>query len=308
MYASKLGAQTNIPMFDEDQQDLKEGVVGVGCVESGDAAKAEGYDEEYYAAGGANLVNNSDAPVGMTVKDEPGRLDRQDLKEGAVSVGSVESRDAAKAEGYGEEYAGDHWVENSVAPARRGMTFKERQCSVVGNIIETTKTAAMGVLHEIEALRDDTVDDIKTIGNKFRRNKPERKGEIDGDDDLFQLISQCLFNSIMVYGLADTRELTRQGKLQLDELLVMPLVRAKIVRLCRVHLEAIKKFQGGNDLYGSAIASLSNDTCRNVMKAPSTMLLRGSMLFDAAASCSVVVFDDENSQEEIVYSIEVNIR
>jgi hypothetical protein len=317
MYTTKLGEQTNIRMRDENQQGLQKGVVvAVGSVESRLAAKAEGYDEEN---AGEVLIKNSDAPVSMTVKDEPCRCDRQDLKEGAVGVGSVETRDAAKAAGYDEEYACDHLVENSDAP-QRGMSFKERRCSVVGKIkerrrsvIETTKAAAMGVLHEIEALRDDAVDDIKIIGNKLRWNKPE-KGGIDGDDstvsddDLFQLISHCLFNSIMVYGLADTRELTRQGKLQLDELLVMPLVRAKIVRLCRVHLEAIKKFQGGDDLYGSAIVSLSNETCRNVMKAPPSMLLRGSMLFDAASSCSVVVFDDENSKEEIVYSIEVDIR
>jgi hypothetical protein len=159
---------------------LTEGAAGVGCVESRDAAKAEGYDEEH---AGENLVKNSDAPVGMTVKDEPDRHDRQELREGAVGVGSVESRDAAKAEGYDEEYAGDHSVENSDAPAWRNTTLKERQFSVVENIrerrrsvIETTKAAAIGILHDIEALRDDAVDDIKTIGNKLRRSKPEKGG------------------------------------------------------------------------------------------------------------------------------------
>jgi hypothetical protein len=212
-------------------------------------------------------------------------------------VGDVLSSDAAKAGGEGD---GRGLAVVEVESSGR----RERRGSLV-----IIKSAAMGVVHEVGALKDDTISDLKAIrkrlSRRFRKHDEIGNGNsIANDEDLLRLVSSSLLNSIMVYGLSEVRGLTRKKEVIIDEILILPLERSEVVRLCRIH---VKKFKGTSiDFYRSAMEALVADgATKDALNAPSCTLRSMELELD---SCSVVAFDDENADEEAVFLIEVDTR
>jgi hypothetical protein len=130
----------------------------------------------------------------------------------------------------------------------------------------------------------------------------EASEKTSSDDNLSDLITDCLFNFIMSYALAHVRELVSNGELQLDEFVRLPLMRSKALQLYQQNEKMIKKVSA-NPVKDAATKALVDDVASCLMAAPA------SILRDAEPdACSIVVFDDENSTQEIVYSIEVDTR
>jgi hypothetical protein len=132
----------------------------------------------------------------------------------------------------------------------------------------------------------------------------QRDEKTASDDNLSDLTTDCLFNCIMAYALAHVRELVVNGELQLDEFIRLPMMRSKALQVFQQNEKMIKKFRwSANPVKDAATKVLADDIASCLMAVP-VSILRDS----EPEACSIVVFDDENSTHEIVYSIEVDTR
>jgi hypothetical protein len=132
----------------------------------------------------------------------------------------------------------------------------------------------------------------------------QRDGKTSSDDNLSDLITDCLFNSVMTYAMAHIRELASNGELQLDEFVRLPIMRSKALQLYQQNEQMLKKaHRSMNPVKDAATKAVVDDFVSCLMVVPAS-ILRDS----EPEACSCVVFDDENSAHEIVYSIEVDTR
>jgi hypothetical protein len=196
--------------------------------------------------------------------------------------------------------------------------------------------AAGAVMNEVRALGTDVQSDIHDI-----RSHPR-----DGDFpqmDMFAKTASALFNSVVIYAIADIRMLIRQHRDQMigdanmiQQFMDLPItdVNVMVIILANVSLlqEMMKK--GAIDFYISAVYKYRSELKREAEKKLEELSVREQQqqqsppnvggnrrrrrsIYDSLprqqqpqeqprASITLEVFNDENSSKELVYGISVN--
>jgi hypothetical protein len=203
-------------------------------------------------------------------------------------------------------------------------------------LIKPGKYAAGAVMNEVRALGTDVQSDIHDIRSHTR----------DGDFtemDMFAKTASALFNSVVVYAIADIRMLIRQHRDQMigdanmiQQFMDLPItdVNLMVIILANVSLlqEMMKK--GAIDFYISAVYKYRSELKREAEKKLEELSVqeqqqqsppnvvggnrrRRRSIYDSLprqqqpqeqprASITLEVFNDENSSKELVYGISVN--
>lgn len=181
------------------------------------------------------------------------------------------------------------------------------------------QSAARAVAQEVDAFDEDLVSDFMHIGDLF--HAPKNNQSFDMGDNMFEKTAHALFNSVMIYGIADFRKLMRQhpDEIQGDMLLVnafmkLPITDSDIMKVVQANFPLLQKYmkKGEVEMYLSALQRYGREVqlqaaleMKNRNRQPNR---RGSIYQTLRASkcVTIEVFEDTNSMKELVYSIAVD--
>lgn len=174
------------------------------------------------------------------------------------------------------------------------------------------------VIGEVEDLKGDITDDWHQVEELLQ--KDEGKNEQSDDDDadsLFDQLSVALFGSVMAYAIADLRKFAVENP---DKILGDPELVQKFLELPITDVETLKIASDNLDhfakegtstaeLYRSAIQAYAEQMIKKQKAKLQGAGQRPSSIFDVVGGGPrplILVFDDENSSKELVYSIAAN--
>jgi hypothetical protein len=118
--------------------------------------------------------------------------------------------------------------------------------------------------------------------------------------NLFTEVDEMMETCVLIYPLAELRRMVREGELQ-DEsgaILKTPLTHTQILNIVESKKEELVKTQFGNEFYLDVLKTVEE---RNMMAIPKSEQEPANVSFS-----TIVAFDDEFEQEELVYAIDVN--
>jgi predicted lipase len=120
--------------------------------------------------------------------------------------------------------------------------------------------------------------------------------------DLFTEVDEMMETCVLIYPLAELRRMVREGELQ-DEsgtILKTPLTHTQILSIVESKKDELVKTQFGNEFYLDVLKTAEE---RNMMGISNTE--EETQPVNVSPS-TIVAFDDEFEQEELVYAIDVN--
>ena len=194
-----------------------------------------------------------------------------------------------------------------------------------------------GAVHEADAFVKDLKDDVtqmRIIAPTKQKDGTPKNKDVDDDKEgknsldsaLFNLVGEMLFGSSMIYFLADFRAMIAefQDEMQgdptlIDKFLHPPITGAEILEVFKangnflfgkMHDRDMSLYMAALEKYGQAfheeLLKADNLTNKHVQKArsQSNTALRRHM--QTKNPTVVAVFDDVNSERELVYAIKVD--
>jgi hypothetical protein len=120
--------------------------------------------------------------------------------------------------------------------------------------------------------------------------------------DLFTEVDEMMETCVLIYPLAELRRMVREGELQDESGAIMktPLTHTQILSIVESKKEELVKTKFGDEFYLDVLKTVEE---RNMMASPKSE--EEAQPVNVSPS-TIVAFDDEFEQEELVYAIDVN--
>jgi len=231
---------------------------------------------------------------------------------------------------------------NEAAPDTATTARKSTVAAPRTTGLETLDAMGETVTHHVGALQEDlalgtkgavdgargaflgVVQEVDALGNDFEADRKQMAGE-SGDDqdkkdeeDLFILAGSALFSSTLVYLLADLRMMMSKNRddFQGDEELIrqfidLPIKDIDALKVLEANDELVMTAlkENGYNLYISAIEKYAQEVKLQLKQQQQQQSRKQTSIRQSIMTKvprELVVFDDSNSQKELVYSIVVD--
>jgi hypothetical protein len=150
--------------------------------------------------------------------------------------------------------------------------------------------------------------------NPFRGKKQGDPSSSAESQTLLDELADALVGAVAVYGMADVRRILRAGApalanagdpALLDKALKLPIDRVEMMQLLLANTQVLKTAGIQTDLYLGMLQSVGSSVVASEHQA-NWLAIINNQIPDSDDPVFVAVFDDENSERELVYYIAVD--
>lgn len=231
----------------------------------------------------------------------------------------------------------DNNTNNNVATSKNGCTISRTTTPDVAATTTKINTEVVAGIHKaIKEVANDTVQEVNALGydlkdDMLRRHCPNSSVEdatsvndLDTDrQDLFDLVGRALFAAVAIYMIADVRNLVREHQNlmhddddddddeSLKRFLVLPIQDVECIQLMETNMTFIRERIDDvcYNLYATAMEKYTQELkLQSKEDRGKRHGIQDSMLGETVNSTrrkpnDLVIFDDANSKQELLYSI-----